>query len=98
MCRKFFTSICALLFVVLISQTVEANSRLLDTEKGQISGVRVTNDVDAFLGIPYAAPPVGPLRWKAPRPAVAWDGVLKANKFPTACPQIGNFFANVPSS
>ncbi|MEA9355316.1 carboxylesterase family protein [Bacteriovorax sp. PP10] len=98
MYRTFLTNLCALLAVVAISQTVEANSRLLEIEKGQISGVRVANDVDAFLGIPYAAPPVGPLRWKAPRPAQPWDGVLKANKFPTACPQLGNFFANVPAS
>jgi para-nitrobenzyl esterase len=98
MYRKFFTNVCALLSVVVISQTVEANSRLLEIEEGQISGVRVANDVDAFLGIPYAAPPVGPLRWKAPRPVQHWDGVFKANKYPTACPQIGNFFANVPAS
>lgn len=95
---KFLTHLCALLSVVVLSQTVEANSRLLDTQKGQISGIKVSSSVDAFLGIPYAAPPVGELRWKAPRPAQPWTGVLKANKFPTACPQIGNFFANVPAS
>lgn len=98
MYRKFFTNFCMLCSVVFISQTVEANSRLLEIEKGQITGIRAASDVDAFLGIPYAAPPVGPLRWKAPRPAQPWTGVFKANKFPTACPQIGNFFAHVPAS
>jgi para-nitrobenzyl esterase len=42
----------------------------------------------AFLGIPYAAPPVGALRWKAPEPRKPWTGVLQANKFGPACPQL----------
>ena len=96
--RKIFIGLCLSMTMALISQTAYANPRLLEIEKGQISGVKISSDVDAFLGIPYAAPPVGALRWKAPRPAQPWSGVLKANKFPTACPQIGNFFANVPAS
>lgn len=96
--RKIMTSFCALIALVMMSQSAQANSRLLAVEEGQISGIRVSNDVDAFLGIPYAAPPVGSLRWKAPKPAAPWTGVLKANKFPTACPQVGNFFANVPAT
>lgn len=98
MSRAFFANLCALIVVILISQNVNANPLLLGTEKGQIEGIRVSHDVDAFLSIPYAAPPVGPLRWKAPRPNQNWSGILKADKYPTACPQIGNFFANVPAS
>jgi para-nitrobenzyl esterase len=40
-----------------------------------------------FLGIPYAKPPVGALRWKAPEPAEPWEGVLPATEFGSACPQ-----------
>jgi para-nitrobenzyl esterase len=39
---------------------------------------RVTGGVSAFLGIPYAAAPVGPARFDAPRPAQPWDGVREA--------------------
>lgn len=43
--------------------------------------------VNAFLGIPYAAPPVGDLRWKPPMPAAKWSGVLKAADFGRHCMQ-----------
>lgn len=44
------------------------------------------NDV-AFLGVPYAAPPVGELRWKPPQPAAKWTGVRKTEAFGPVCPQ-----------
>lgn len=44
-------------------------------------------DVDAYLGVPYAAPPVGALRWKAPEPAACWSGVRPATAFGAECPQ-----------
>ena len=40
-----------------------------------------------FLGIPYAAPPVGDLRWCAPQPAVKWEGVRNTTSFCPACMQ-----------
>jgi para-nitrobenzyl esterase len=43
--------------------------------------------IEAFRGIPYAAPPVGPLRWKPPRPAAPWKDVRSATAFGKACPQ-----------
>jgi para-nitrobenzyl esterase len=42
----------------------------------------------AFLGIPYAAPPVGNLRWRPPEPPASWPGVRLANKYGPACPQL----------
>ena len=41
----------------------------------------------AFLGLPYAAPPVGDLRWKAPQPAAKWKGERDATKFGAHCAQ-----------
>src|SRR5262249_39742587 len=40
-----------------------------------------------YKGIPYAAPPVGDLRWKAPQPAAAWQGERAATEWPNRCPQ-----------
>jgi para-nitrobenzyl esterase len=57
-------------------------------EKGFIEGAPVPGkDVVAFKGIPYAAPPVGDLRWREPQPAIAWDGVRKATNFGATCTQ-----------
>ncbi len=46
-----------------------------------------TNGVHAFLGLPYAAPPVGALRWKPPQPLAPWKGVRKATSFARRCIQ-----------
>ena len=44
-------------------------------------------DVRVFRGIPFGAPPVGPLRWKAPQPVAHWNGVRKADTFGNVCVQ-----------
>jgi len=59
-------------------------------DTGSISGASsVKGDVRFFKGIPYAAPPIGPLRWKPPQPAAHWDGVRKAEEFGARCMQGG---------
>jgi Carboxylesterase family len=42
----------------------------------------------AFLGVPYAAPPTGELRWKPPEPVTRWAGMRDATQFGAACPQL----------
>ncbi len=55
---------------------------------GEISGLRANADgIRVFKGIPFAAPPVGDLRWKAPQPVAKWNGVRKADKFGDVCIQ-----------
>ncbi|MFI5804932.1 carboxylesterase/lipase family protein [Streptomyces sp. NPDC051561] len=56
------------------------------TESGLIRG-ESTREGQQFLGVPYAARPVGELRWKAPRPAPAWRGVRDATRFADKCVQ-----------
>jgi len=55
-------------------------------ETGVLSGIN-EGAVHAFLGIPYAAPPIGPLRWRVPQPPASWDGSLAADRFSPACMQ-----------
>lgn len=56
------------------------------TETGTVVGAEDAQII-SFKGIPYAAPPVGPLRWKAPEPAIAWSGLREAKAYGNACPQ-----------
>jgi para-nitrobenzyl esterase len=56
------------------------------TESGPVRGIAAAG-ARRFLGIPYAAAPVGALRWRAPQPAPPWDGVRDASTLGTACPQ-----------
>ena len=58
---------------------------------GRLQGVASEKaDVTVFKGIPYAAAPVGDLRWQAPQPVPAWDGVKLCDEFGPICPQPGN--------
>jgi hypothetical protein len=58
----------------------------LDT--GMVSGAAGTDpDVRVFKGLPFAAPPVGNLRWHAPQAVAHWDGIRKADEFGPMCMQ-----------
>ena len=56
---------------------------------GQVSGTEPEDGVVAFKGIPYAAPPVGDLRWKPPQPAGDWAGVRASTEFGANCTASG---------
>ncbi|MGD0558636.1 MAG: carboxylesterase/lipase family protein [Streptosporangiaceae bacterium] len=53
---------------------------------------------DEYLGIPYAAPPVGALRWQPPRPAASWGGIREATSFAPHCPQPASPFGVASTS
>jgi para-nitrobenzyl esterase len=83
---------CALPLAAILGAQVMAAQQVsyvqLRTANGELEGV-VSPDgkVRTFKGIPYAAPPLGPLRWKAPQPAPPWTGVRKAADYPPRCMQ-----------
>ncbi|XP_049648530.1 LOW QUALITY PROTEIN: neuroligin-2 [Accipiter gentilis] len=66
---------------------------VVPTQYGRLRGARrdLSNEllgpVQAFLGVPYAAPPLGPRRWAPPEAPAAWGGVRDATAFAPACPQ-----------
>ena len=59
----------------------------VQSAQGTVEGLRV-NSIDEFLGIPYAVPPVGDLRWRPPVAAKPWTGVRQATQFGPACAQV----------
>ena len=81
-----------LLFLVLglMGLLTVANAQpLLKThvETGDVEGIADGSDLAIFKAIPYAAPPVGELRWRAPQPAKAWEGVRVCDTFGPVPPQ-----------
>ncbi len=56
-------------------------------ESGVLEGVTIPSGIRVFKGIPYAAPPIGNLRWRPPTPPAKWTGVRQADKFSDSCMQ-----------
>ena len=77
----------AILILINTSCASKEISTVIKTEDGQIEGV-VEDSITVFRGIPFAEPPIGDLRWRTPQPVIKWDGILKADKFALACPQM----------
>ncbi|MBV1796328.1 carboxylesterase/lipase family protein [Siccirubricoccus sp. G192] len=73
------------------------NPAVVATDKGPVRGT-VRNGVLEFRGIPYAAPPVGALRWALPQPAAPWTGTLDAAEHGGACPQVARYGLTEASS
>lgn len=77
MMKKLFMVVCGLLSMA----TVQAQPLLkTHVETGDVEGILEGTDLAVYKAIPFAAPPVGELRWKAPQPAKPWKGVLKAEE------------------
>jgi para-nitrobenzyl esterase len=68
----------------------------VQTNGGQVQGVE-ENGAIVFKGIPFAAPPVGPLRWRAPQPPAPWSGVRHANRYSPICMQRGAYPEDSPT-
>jgi para-nitrobenzyl esterase len=73
------------------------NPLLVRIADGQLRG-KQAGATDEYLGIPYAAPPVGPLRWAPPKPAKAWSGVRTATTFAPHCAQPAGVFGRASTS
>lgn len=77
--RKIITILSVL---ALVACTAQRPNPVLSIEGGQVQGVKADIEgVYVYKGIPFAAPPIGDNRWRAPQPVVPWEGVLVADKF-----------------
>jgi para-nitrobenzyl esterase len=67
--------------------TTAQQPRVVRVDSGELQGV-LDDGVVSYKGIPFAAPPVGDLRWRPPQPAAAWTGVRQAAEFGADCMQV----------
>src|SRR5665213_475077 len=83
--QRFLSALIFFGAAVSLSAAIDAPVKL---DSGMVSGISGTDPgVRVFKGLPFAAPPVGDLRWREPRPVAAWDGVRKADEFGPICMQ-----------
>ena len=85
---KTLALVCVALCFTAVGLLPTASTEPVRTDAGLIApAANSPEGVRVFRGVPFAAPPVGDLRWKAPRPAARWDGVRKADVFGPVCVQ-----------
>jgi para-nitrobenzyl esterase len=92
--RKIATALA-----LLCGLAMNAQAAPISTTEGPVEGV-TKDGVTRFLGIPYARPPLGPLRWMPPQQTEKWSGVRQATKFGPICAQVTTLgpFAGPPNS
>lgn len=72
------------------SKPIQTDPLIVETKSGLIRGYSkmvLSHEVHAFTGIPFAKPPIGPLRFRKPVPVEPWEGILNATKLPYSCYQ-----------
>jgi para-nitrobenzyl esterase len=94
--RRILTVVAAIAAIAFVAVSPAANADggrgtpatrgTVPTSTGRVRGVAQTNVIQ-YLGIPYAAPPVGALRWAPPQPVTPWSGVRDATRFGNRCVQ-----------
>jgi len=98
---SFFVSFIAAMLSVSQMNAQEMPSVQVQTQNGVLEGVHdADRALDIFLGVPFAQPPVGALRWKAPQPLDDWEGILEAKAFgpgPVQAPVFGDMRFRRPS-
>ncbi len=84
------STVAALLASSVLTVVKAASAPVVQTADGRIEG-SLRHGIDSFKGIPFAAPPIGRLRWRAPRPVKPWPGILLTTRYKPACMQRGMY-------
>ncbi|MBY3296264.1 carboxylesterase family protein, partial [Rhizobium laguerreae] len=87
--RRFLLFLAVASCQVLFTSRLGAADDTVAIDSGMLKGER-SGTVVSFKGIPYAAPPVGDLRWRNPRPMETWSGIKDARNFGPSCMQTGD--------
>jgi para-nitrobenzyl esterase len=85
--------VIAIFLVSAFAQFAVSQIQTAKITGGEVQGV-FADGISIFKGVPFAAPPVGDLRWKAPAPLKAWTGIKKTDTFGPACMQAANSQGN----
>jgi para-nitrobenzyl esterase len=88
--RALGIALLAGLTLLALAPRAASAAGVVSTDKGPVRGTE-TPALKEYLGIPYAAPPVGELRWRPPQPHARWHGPLDATHFGNHCPQTASF-------
>src|SRR5512139_784511 len=88
-------TLAVLALMATAAAATEKPASLIKVETGTLAG-SVEGGVESWKGIPFAAPPVGPLRWRAPQPAAPWSGVQPATAYGHDCMQKPSSMGMVP--
>jgi para-nitrobenzyl esterase len=93
-----------LIALLAATAALPVSAQTVTIDAGAVEGKTLASGVRAWLGVPFAAPPVRELRWKAPQPVAKWDGVFHADRFAPMCLQAGrartmnHYFGNEATS
>jgi len=79
--------VAALVVLFLLGDMPSVRKKPVRIDAGLISGVTDSSGTTAYLGVPFAAPPVGNLRWRPPQAVAPWDGIRVADHFGASCMQ-----------
>jgi para-nitrobenzyl esterase len=92
--KNFRRLLAALILITCATAPAIAQIKVAKVTGGTVEGV-VQDGIASFKGIPFAAPPVGDLRWKAPQPVKPWEGIKKAHDFAPGPMQDASFGASL---
>jgi len=93
---KYAFALELLLLSVVMPLGSVSFAKSIKIEGGSLQGT-TEDGLRVYRGIPYAAPPVGDLRWRAPQPPPKWKGVRAADQFGRPCMQTNAAIANLPA-
>jgi para-nitrobenzyl esterase len=85
--RVFLITLLCLAALIANAQPANWRAPIVATQQGRVAGAIDADGVSRFLGIPFAAPPVGALRWRAPQSPASWQGVRTGDRFGASCMQ-----------
>ncbi|MDV6331222.1 carboxylesterase family protein [Asticcacaulis sp. 201] len=94
--RNLICALAGLTWLAAQPSLAETSTAPVKVSGGQIAGI-VSDGLEVYLGVPFAAPPVGRLRWRPPQPVIPWTGIKPTQSFSPACAPNADWLPNAKS-